>query len=120
MYGYQQYYQGYTPLQQMPQRQPVLLNGRWGFVKSYQDIEAAQVPADGTQTIFMLENEPTFYIVGFQNGQKMINGFSFTALNAGTIKHEETGIEARLAKIEAFLKDLNGGDLSVKSDSGSK
>jgi len=121
---------GYLPQPQMmpqyqpqmqPQRQPVC--GRWLTAKSYAEVQQTPVPADGTQTIFMLENEPSFYLVSMQNGQKMVQGYTFATMGntaPQTVSAGETtttpvkaDTEARIAKLERFaerMKELLGDE----------
>ena len=70
---------------------------RWLMANSFEEIQSAPVPMDGSQTMFMLTNEPIFYIVSFVNGQKMISGYTFSPLNPEEIKQA----------FERFLKRRN-------------
>ena len=94
MYGYQ-----------MPQ-QPI---GRWLVANNYNEIQGAPVPMDGSQTMFMLQNEPIFYIVSIMNGQKMIQGYTFSALTPENMPKQPPSIEDRMARLEAMIASLAGG-----------
>ena len=90
---------------------PQPTTGRWVMVNSFSEIQNALVPIDGTQTLFMLTNEPIFYIVTMVNGQKMLQGYTFTALTqenapapAATMEDRMTNVEACLVKMTQLLE----------------
>lgn len=92
---------GYTP--QQPQQQPI---GRWLIANSYQEIENALIPMDGSQTVFMMSSEPVFYVVSILNGQKYIQGYKFTALTADEKPKKQMTVEDRLATLEDNISKM--------------
>lgn len=82
---------------------PQPTTGRWVMVNSFSEIQNALVPIDGTQTLFMLTNEPIFYIVTMVNGQKMLQGYTFTALTQENAPAPAATMEDRMTSVEACL-----------------
>ena len=86
---------------------------RWLMANNFDEIKSAPVPMDGSQTMFMLTNEPIFYIVSFVNGQKMISGYTFAPLTAEnqpkrqmTTEERLNAVEENIAKIAALLEGV--------------
>lgn len=99
----------YISPQQVPQmRQPQPI-GRWLMAKDYTEVQNTPIPADGTQTMFMLENEPVFYVVAMMNGQKMVQGYCFTSLNTEPVAQPQKKVltvEDRLTNLEKMMSQL--------------
>ena len=114
---------------QQPVSQPAQQSqqgGTWSTVRSYQDVVNAAIPANGQPVIFMLENEPTFYVAYIQNGRKVVNGYQFSNLGSEPVAPvtaetpKPDNIESRIASLESFaqkLKDYMGDDFN-ESDTG--
>lgn len=98
----------------MNTRPIVQLSNRWAWVKSYQDVQATPIPADGTPTLFMLENEPTFYLVSMENGQRVISGYRFAALTKDDIHEPPAAPAITLKTLNARLKAI---EEQLRSDS---
>ena len=97
--------------------------GRWIMANSFDEIQSAPVPMDGSQTMFMLTNEPIFYIVSFVNGQKMISGYTFTPLTAEnqpkrqmTTEERLSVVEENIAKIAALLEGAKSNESDISKD----
>jgi len=109
------------PQYQQAQRRPA---GGWYMCRDFGEVQATPLPADGSQVMFMLENEPTFYICSMQAGRKVCQGYSFEALKEApeappsmqSIAARLDAMTAQLAKHEAFINDL-GGMTDDKSNS---
>lgn len=105
---------GYSPFQPNYQYQPQTPRpfvGRWEFVDSYQQIQNAPLPIDGSKVLFMLSNEPVFYIASMENGQRSVIGYSFTALAQAQTVEPPMTLESRVSAIEQRLQAmLNGGN----------
>ena len=93
---------------QPPQMQP-LPAGRWLTVRTYQEVQSAPIPVDGSAVIFMLESEPVIYIASMVNGQKCISTFSITPLvyeNQQQQQVPQPTIEERVGTLEASISEL--------------
>lgn len=99
----------------MNTRPIVQLSNRWAWVKSYQDVQATPIPADGTPTLFMLENEPTFYLVSMENGQRVISGYRFAALTKDNVQEPPVAPAITLETLNARLKAIE--EQLTRSDS---
>lgn len=92
-----------------PQIQP-LPSGRWLTVRSYQEVQSAPIPVDGSAVIFMLESEPVIYIASMVNGQKCISAFSISPLvyesQPQPVQEPQPTIEDRVGTLEASIADL--------------
>lgn len=123
MYGYQPNYQAMSYMAQpqiVPQQKVVPQIGRWLTVNSYQEVQSTPIPADGTPSIFMLSDKPIFYVVSMSGGQKFINGYTFTSLNAtdnvntsaatenqpSATNNNDNDINNRLTKLEESVAQL--------------
>ena len=86
----------------MPQQPQII--GRVLQAQNYNEVQAMPIPADGTLSLFMINNEPTMYIVSLVNGQKNIQGYRFEPLPTA-----QEATENRLARLETMLAALIGG-----------
>ena len=93
---------------------------RWLMANNFDEIKSAPVPMDGSQTMFMLTNEPIFYIVSFANGQKMISGYTFAPLTAEnqpkrqmTTEERLNAVEENIAKIAALLEGVKKNEPDI-------
>ena len=93
---------------------------RWLMANNFDEIKSAPVPMDGSQTMFMLTNEPIFYIVSFVNGQKMISGYTFAPLTAEnqpkrqmTTEERLNAVEENIAKIAALLEGVKKNEPDI-------
>jgi hypothetical protein len=130
MYGYNLYQQPLLPPNYSygTQQQPAVLHqnqqpiGRWQTVDSYQAVQSMPVPADGTPTIFMLSDQPIFYVVSMANGQKFINAYKFFAMNSNEEASEQkqqqaqSPLETRVAKLENIIAAMGAGGQKNESD----
>ena len=96
---------------------------RWLMAYSFEEIQSAPVPMDGCQTMFMLTNEPIFYIVSFANGQKMISGYTFSPLTAEnqpkrqlTTDERLSIVEDNIAKIAALLEGVKKNEPDISEN----
>lgn len=91
-----------------PQPSPSIWN--WKAVSSYQSMLMESVPFDGSPVLFMIQNEPIFYVVRMEEGKKMINGFTFTPLdNPEPLPPDdppEVQIENRLTGLENNMNSI--------------
>lgn len=88
---------GYT--QQQPPNQ-------WLMVNSYQDVQRALLPMDGSQMMFMMKNEPIFYIASIVNGQKCIQPYTFQELTPENMPKQPPTVEERVQNLESNLADI--------------
>ena len=91
-----------------PQIQP-LPSGRWATVRTYQEVQSAPIPVDGSAVIFMLESEPIIYIASMVDGQKCISAFSITPLvyeNHQQQQVQPPPIEDRVGTLETSIAEL--------------
>lgn len=91
-----------------PQIQP-LPSGRWATVRTYQEVQSAPIPVDGSAVIFMLESEPIIYIASMVDGQKCISAFSITPLvyeNQQQQQVQPPSIEDRVGTLETSIAEL--------------
>lgn len=102
------------PIQQPQVRRPA---GGWLTAKDYNEVQGMPIPADGTQTLVMLENEPIFYVLQMLNGMKVVQGYTFAVMQNQQNVAPKVTMEDRLAKIENVLKDLMGDE---KNESDNK
>lgn len=93
------------------------------MANSYQEIQSAPVPMDGTQTVFMLTTEPIFYVVSIINGQKFIQGYTFTELTAEnrpksppTVEDRLSILESNIAKITSILEGGKGNESNIQTE----
>lgn len=89
---------GYTQQQQAP--------GQWLMVNSYQDVQRALLPMDGSQMMFMMKNEPIFYIASIVNGQKCIQPYTFQELTPENMPKQPPTVEERVQSLESNLADI--------------
>lgn len=99
------------PTTQTPTMAPTTWN--WKAVANYQSMLMESIPFDGAPVLFMVQNEPVFYVVRMEEGRKMINGFTFTPLdNPEEATPEpipetpETQLENRLTGLENNMNSI--------------
>ena len=82
--------------------------GRWTIVNSFNEVQTMPVPADGTQMLFMLKDEPVLYMVSMTGGQRMIQAFSIAPLVIEPTKNEnnENSLESRIDRLELSISKL--------------
>ena len=80
--------------------QPQII-GALAQAKNYNAIQSVPVAANGSPTLFLLENDPVMYMVSVVNGQKTIQGYKFEPLPT----QQET-TEKRLNNLEAIILDM--------------
>ena len=93
----------------------------WKAVANYQSMLMESVPFDGSPVLFMIQNEPVFYVVRMEEGRKMINGFTFTPLDnpeepevvpetpEEQLENRLVGLERNMSSIMTQLERLVGG-----------
>ena len=103
------------PTIQQPTTTPTMAPTTWNWkaVANYQSMLMESIPFDGAPVLFMVQNEPVFYVVRMEDGRKMINGFTFTPLDnpeevAPTPVPEtpETQLENRLTGLENNMNSI--------------
>lgn len=88
MYGF-----GYQP-------QPQII-GALARASSFNEVQSAPVNANGSPTLFLMENEPSMYLVSLQNGQKSIQGYKMTPMPTA-----QEATENRLSNLENALMNI--------------
>lgn len=68
---------------------------------NFNEVQAAPVNANGSPTLFLMENEPVMYLVSLQNGQKSIQGYKMTPMPTA-----QEATESRLNNLETALMDI--------------
>ena len=81
--------------------QPPRIIGALARATSFNEVQALPVNADGSPTLFLMENEPSMYLVSLQNGQKSIQGYKMTPMPTA-----QEATENRLNSLEAALMDI--------------
>ena len=88
-------------------------NWNWKAVANYQSMLMESIPFDGAPVLFMVQNEPVFYVVRMEDGRKMINGFTFTPLDnpeeptpAPVPETPEAQLENRLTGLENNMNSI--------------
>ena len=81
--------------------QPPRIIGALARATSFNEVQASPVNADGSPTLFLMENEPAMYLVSLQNGQKSIQGYKMTPMPTA-----QEATENRLSNLEAALMDI--------------
>jgi hypothetical protein len=82
--------------------------GRWAMVNNLNEVQTTPIPADGTQMLFMLKDEPILYMVSMVEGQRMIQGFTIAPLVMDNIPQQNTNdtIESRMSRLENSIAQL--------------
>lgn len=91
---------------------PTMPQGRWLTARSFQDIQSAPIPADGTQVLFLMENAPVLYVATMVNGVKNIAGFQLSPLTNDTqqqpqpptMEQQMAALSAQVAKLTAMME----------------
>lgn len=81
--------------------QPPQIIGALARASSFNEVQSAPVNANGSPTLFLMENEPSMYLVSLQNGQKSIQGYKMTPMPTA-----QEATENRLNNLEAALMDI--------------
>lgn len=81
--------------------QPPRIIGALARAANFNEVQAAPASADGSPTLFLMENEPTMYLVNLQNGQKSIQGYKMMPMPTA-----QEATENRLSNLEASLSDI--------------
>lgn len=82
-------------------QQPPQIIGALARAANFNEVQAAPVNANGSPTLFLLENEPVMYLVSLQGGQKSIQGFRMVPLPTA-----QEATESRLNNLETALNDI--------------
>lgn len=82
------------------QPQPQII-GALARAASFNEVQAAPVNANGSPTLFLLENSPEMYLVSLQGGQKSIQGYKMVPMPTA-----QEATESRLTNLEAALMDI--------------
>ena len=96
--------------------QPQII-GALARASSFNEIQAAPVNANGSPTLFLLENSPEMYLVSLQNGQKSIQGYKMIPMPTA-----QEATESRLNNLEAALLDIKSlleGKMNNESNTAS-
>lgn len=82
--------------------------GRWAVVNNFNEVQTTPVPADGSQILFMLKDEPVLYMVSMVEGQRMIQAFSITPLvmEQPVNRENDNSIESRMNRLESSIAQL--------------
>ena len=94
---------GYT--QQQPPNQ-------WLMVNSYQDVQRALLPMDGSQMMFMMKNEPIFYIASIVNVthervSKIISSLKDKGYVSVKLKYKKDSKEIEERQITPIVENIN-------------
>ncbi len=81
--------------------QPPQIIGSLARASSFNEVQSAPVNANGSPTLFLMENEPAMYLVSLQNGQKSIQGYKMVPMPTA-----QEATESRLNNLEAALMDI--------------
>lgn len=81
--------------------QPPQIIGALARANSINEVQAAPANANGTPTLFLIENSPEMYLVSLQGGQKTIQGFRMTPMPTA-----QEATESRLSNLETALLDI--------------
>ena len=81
--------------------QPPQVIGTLARANNFNEVQSAPVNANGSPTLFLLENEPVMYLVSLQNGQKSIQGYKMTPMPTA-----QEATESRLSNLETALMDI--------------
>lgn len=90
-----------TPAYSMPM-------GRWAMVNNLSEVQTTPIPADGSQMLFMLKDDPVLYMVSMVDGQRMIQGFTIVPLVMDTVPEQkvDNSLENRMSKLESSIAQL--------------
>lgn len=82
--------------------------GRWAMVSSLSEVQTIPIPADGSQMLFMLKDDPVLYMVSMVDGQRMIQGFTIAPLvmDSVPVQKTENTLENRMSKLESSIAQL--------------
>lgn len=116
-YQQPQYQPQYSQAQYQPPRKPV---GAWYFAHDFAEIQNAQLPIDGTPTIFMLENAQVFYVCSLQNGHKIAQGYSFAALKPVAEKEPEDDMTKIMSRLDGITTMLEAHDKVLQELGGTE
>ena len=97
--------------------QPPQIIGALARANSFAEVQGAPVNANGSPTLFLLENAPEMYLVSLQNGQKSIQGYRMTPMPTA-----QEATESRLSSLESALMDIKSlleGKMNNESDTAS-
>ena len=96
------------PPQPQPQQQvQTSTMWNWKAVTNYQAMLMESVPFDGSPVLFMVQNEPIFYVVRMEEGKKMINGFKFDPLDNPEVPPVPVDpVEQRLSGLENNMNSI--------------
>lgn len=97
---------GFTPM--------LTTAGTWAIADNYEQVQSASVPINGSPLLIMLRNEPVFYIISMQAGQKYINAYSFQTMNSVQMPQQEEPViqtaqpttEERLSSLELSIQNI--------------
>lgn len=81
--------------------QPPQIIGALARASSFAEVQGAPVNANGSPTLFLMENSPEMYLVSLQNGVKSIQGYRMTPMPSA-----QEATENRLNSLEAALMDI--------------
>lgn len=82
--------------------------GRWAMVNNLNEVQTTPIPADGSQMLFMLKDDPVLYMVSMVDGQRMIQGFTIAPLVMDTVPQQKVDntLESRMSKLESSIAQL--------------
>lgn len=80
--------------------QPQII-GSLARASSFAEVQAAPVNANGSPTLFLLENSPEMYLVNMQGNQKSIQGYKMVPMPTA-----QEATEHRISNLEAAIGDI--------------
>lgn len=96
--------------------QPQII-GALARATNFNEVQASPVNANGSPTLYLMENSPEMYLVSLQNGQKSIQGYKITPMPTA-----QEATENRLNNLEAAILDIKAlleGTMKHESNSPS-
>lgn len=81
--------------------QPPQIIGALARASSFAEVQGAPVNANGSPTLFLMENSPEMYLVSLQNGVKSIQGYRMTPMPTA-----QEATEARINNLEEAIMSI--------------
>lgn len=120
MYGLYNQPQIMSSLPQVVNSNSSQVIGSLAQAQTYNDVQSAPVAANGSPTLFMMENKPVMYIVSMQNGQKVIQGFKFEPLptQQETMENRMNNLETMLLNMQSMLEGKMNNESNIANAKG--
>ena len=95
-------------------QQPQII-GSLAKAGSFEEVQVAPVPVNGSPIMFLVENDSAVYLVSQMGGQRNVQGFKIQPMQTA-----QQATETRLTNLEAAIMDIKNllaGGKSNESDS---